>query len=443
MCAATELDLNGESAADGEAWSLFLAGDCCLDHADGGERRLLGPALERRADDADLSVVNLEAPVPTAGTTPIPKSGPSLTSAAGTPTLLAAGGFDVVTLANNHLMDYGIGGLDATRSACDDAGLRTVGAGEDHAAAVSPVRFDVTADTEVALFGLCDREFGVAGQERPGTAWAGHDAVDESIRQAARTADIVVVVDHGGIEYVPFSPPERRTRFRKFVEAGADLVVGHHPHVPQGWEVYEGAPIFHSLGNFLFDRQADDDTTSWGLTLDVEFRDATPIAVELVPTEMVEDSVVELDEGGTRDRGAHLNHLHRLAEYTDDDEQFLRYWQSVAVRLFHERYWDWLRTGLNGSDVRAIGDRYSVTGGSDGSGRGPVGENDGAASDESTRDDVTAREALLAMLNVIRNESHRSVVTTALSVITGELPDRRTSDVEQTTTDLLSWTERS
>ncbi|MFC6993463.1 CapA family protein [Haladaptatus sp. GCM10025707] len=407
-----------DATGDEPTWSLFVAGDCCLDEQ-ATDRRLLTPALESRVRAADCAVVNLEAPIPTDGE-PIPKSGPALTTASETPALLGESGFDVATLANNHSFDYGPEGVFETIAACEEAGLATVGAGEDASDALAPVRTTVAGSVDLAVFSVCEREFGVAGAETPGTAWSDHPAIDDAIRDAAETADVVVVLGHGGVEYVPFSPPARRSRLRDFVDAGADLVVGHHPHVAQGWERYEDGLVFHSLGNFLFDRQAAGETTGWGLALDVEFAGDAIATVELVPTE-VEDGIVA-DLGANRSRAAHLDYLHRLAACTADDDRFSAYWQSVAHRLFYERYWNWLRPGFDEDRLREI------DGGRDGS------RDDGAATND--------REELLALLNVVRNESHRAVVTTALSLMTDERPDHRTKETTTTVEELLTWTMR-
>jgi poly-gamma-glutamate capsule biosynthesis protein CapA/YwtB (metallophosphatase superfamily) len=417
----SQLHLETSRGQVGPSWSLFVAGDCCLDPSGAAGRQLLAPELERRVATATLSVVNLEAPVPVPDAGPIPKSGPALTTAADTPERLAANGFDVATLANNHLFDYGYAGLEATRDACASDGLSTVGAGEDRASALDPLRTEVAPDVELALFSVCEREFGVAGPSTPGTAWSDHPSVDDAIRSAAETADCVVVVAHGGVEYVPFSPPGRRERLRQFVDAGADLVVGHHPHVAQGWEQCDGGIVFHSLGNFLFDRQADGETTGWGLSVKVRFAGASPTAVELVPTEVDQGTVTDLGEN--RSRADHLEYLHRLAACTADDDRFPAYWQDVAVRLFHERYWNWLQTDLDEARLHEI-DR--LTGSPE-----PVAAGD-----------ADGLPALLALLNVVRNESHRDVVTTALAVMTGEASDHRTRSTEATVDELLSWTAR-
>lgn len=405
----------------GEAdWSLFVAGDTCLVPERAGGP-LLSRELRERVAAADVAAVNLEAPVEPDNPTPIPKSGPALTTHPRTPALLAEAGFDLATLANNHLLDYGPAGMRTTLDACADAGLATAGVGENRTDALTPATFDANG-VSLAVLAACEREFGIAGPDDPGTAWSAHlDALD-AVQAAAGAHDAVVVVEHGGIEYVPFSPPERRERLRRFVDAGADLVVGHHPHVAQGWERYGGAFVCHSLGNFCFDRQADGDNTGWGLAVEVGFDRATPVGVDIYPIEPV-DGVVHL-LGAERSRADHLAHLHRLATLTADDSRYRGHWQEVAVRAFHERYSNWLLTGVGENLARA---RANPT---------------DPDAQRALWDPDRRRTELLTLLNVVRNESHRATMTSALAVLSGERRDERTPAIEETVEDLLTWTRR-
>lgn len=412
-----ELRLDGR-AGTGDEWSLFAVGDCYLteDARDPGDSIVSVP-LQRRVSNADVTVANLEAPLRTETAEPIPKSGPSIANAPSAPAQVRRAGFDVVTLANNHVMDYGPEGLRATDQECADAGLETVGAGEDRKAAFEPQR--VTAGgLDVALVSVCEREFGVAEAAAPGTAWSGHHTAFETVREASEHADVVVLFAHGGVEYVPVPPSQRRDRLRQFVDEGADVVLAHHPHVPQGWERYGEGVIFHSLGNFLFDSHTDAAATSWGLAVEVNFAGATPIGVDLVPTDVVDGAVEEMGE--TRSRSAHLAYLHRLSGITG--ERLEPYWQEIAVRKFHETYSTWLLKGIGDDRSRANANPYD------------------AEAHRPLWDPDRRREELLTLLNVMRYESHRYVMMTALATLAGETEDRRSPPIADEVDELLDWT---
>jgi poly-gamma-glutamate synthesis protein (capsule biosynthesis protein) len=333
--------------------------------------------------------------------------------------MLADAGFDAVTLANNHAMDYGSSGLFRTIDACGEAGLDTVGAGSDPREARSPLRYTVDG-TDVAILNLCEREFGVAIDGRPGTAWIGHPDAMRTVERTVADADSVILVAHGGVEFVPLPPVQWQRRLRGFADAGVDLVVAHHPHVPQGWELQGGTPVFYSLGNFLFDHGARP-KTRWGLTLDVRFDGGTPVAADLVLTEGSGSAVDVMAEGSRRVE--RLDHLHRLAGLTSDPDAMEALWQELATRLFHQRYGDWLRR-VGGGDPSAL-----------------VTNPNQYLRRDALWDADERREELLILLNLVRNGSHRSVMETALAVETGTVPDRRTSEVEAQVRELLSWTE--
>ena len=166
---------------------------------------------------------------------------------------LARAGFNVVSLANNHSLDYGFQGLDETRAALKKAGIQPVGAGRDLVQARAPV-FMKTNGATVAFLAyslVFPKEFW-AGPEKPGTAFGHERYVRADVAAARRQADIVVVSFHWG--------QEGKTELRDYqtllahaaIDSGASIVLGHHPHVLQGIERYKGGVIIYSLGNFAF-----------------------------------------------------------------------------------------------------------------------------------------------------------------------------------------------
>ncbi|MDL5363595.1 CapA family protein [Halalkalicoccus sp. NIPERK01] len=414
MCGATD-DCLQLSEAGGETWSLYVAGDCV--HDEPPTPSMIGESLGDRVASNDVSILNLEAPIPADDS--IPKAGPRKESHPDVPAALADAGFDTVALANNHTMDYGLNGLTGTVDACEAAGLDTVGVGTDITDALAPQYLTVDG-TDVAIVNACEREFGVATESRPGTAWIGHPDAPRVVERASDRADAVILVAHGGVEFVPLPPIQWQRRLRRLSEVGADLVVAHHPHVPQGWERYEGTPIFYSLGNFLFNHTSRP-KAGWGLSLEVSFDGPTPASATLLVTEETDDGVDLLDDGSRREE--RLAHLHRLSELMADPDEYAAHWQELAVRIFNQRYAGWLRRAAGGNPVTLVRQpREHLT-------------QDGLWDGDARQDE------LLTLLNVIRNSSHRSVMETALAVETGTVPDRRTPEVERRVRELLSWTE--
>ena len=400
----------------GDVWTAYFAGDCVYDPSS-GDGEPIGSDVADRVTAADLSVANLAAPLP-ADAEPIERAGSTEETAAETPAVLREAGFNVAALANDHVMDYGEPGLERTISACHERSLLTCGAGGGVEDAMAPVYLTVDG-TSIAIFDFCERAFGVAREGEAGAAWISDPAARERVAEEADRSEVVVVLAHGGAEYVPLPSPRRQAQLREFADVGADLVVGHRPHVPQGWEVYEGTPIFYSLGDFLA-RRPGRPSTQWGLSLSVEFAGATPIAVELVPTVRANGAVRELGRG--TDRSDRLHHLHRLSSVTADREALAAHWQEVAVRIFEERYADQLTAGTGGGLLATV--------------RHPVRSLQG---EERGPETVGGDE--LVLLDLLRNESRRDVVETALEVRTGDVEDRRTPEVRSAVREFLSRTE--
>ncbi len=211
---------------------------------------------------ADLFVVNLECPFTTRGEKLAKnfnfRANPSLVAA------LESGGVDVVSLANNHMMDYGPQGLSDTLATLDAAKIVHFGAGVDLKAARAPAIVTVKGVRFAFLgyFFLSDRNIEppevIATATTPGVA-GHHDSLEqmktwlhEDIAAAKRHADVVIPFFHWGIEGHTQPEPYQVALGHLAIDSGASAVIGSHPHVLQGVETYKGAPIAYSLGNFVF-----------------------------------------------------------------------------------------------------------------------------------------------------------------------------------------------
>jgi poly-gamma-glutamate synthesis protein (capsule biosynthesis protein) len=159
-------------------------------------------------------------------------------------------GIDIVNLANNHVFDYGPEGLADTLAALDKAGVRHVGAGMNLREARAPVIMDIKG-RKVAFLGYGN--YSAAGPDKPGVAYRFKSHVRKDIEEVKRDgADVVVVNFHWGIELEPEPQDSDRELAYLAIDSGADVVIGHHPHVLQPVEIYKGKVIAFSLGNFVF-----------------------------------------------------------------------------------------------------------------------------------------------------------------------------------------------
>jgi poly-gamma-glutamate synthesis protein (capsule biosynthesis protein) len=219
----------------------------------------------------DLTIGNLECVVSTLGS-PIP--GKEFTFEAnliGFDRLVAAG-YRIVSVANNHSGDYGKDAFTDMLGHLVKHGITPVGGGVHEAQAHEPVLTTIRT-TRIGVLAYCEigPEFFAATPTTPGHAWLTADALRRDIPLARPQCDFLIVFTHWGVEYTTIENDHQRALAHTAINAGADLVIGCHPHVIQPSEMYLGKPIIYSLGNFVFDYMTDPLTSSCHiLTLKVQ-----------------------------------------------------------------------------------------------------------------------------------------------------------------------------
>lgn len=282
---------------------------------------------------ADVAFANLEGPLTDRGTAQVKeyvfRSPPQYVAPA-----LARAGFDVVSLANNHSMDYGVEGLRDTIDALTRAGIRHAGAGVNLAAARTPAIVDARG-TRVAVlaYSLTFPEEFWAGDARPGTAF-GHEAqVRADVAAARRRASVVLVSFHWGREGESEPRDYQRRLGHAAIDAGAAAVLGHHPHVLQGVEQYHGGVILYSLGNFVFGSYNPDAARSVVAVLRLHAGRVRSVA--LYPIDVLNTEVVfqphRLTGAAAGEVVARLQRLSRALGTTVDDRA------GVAVVKLNDR----------------------------------------------------------------------------------------------------------
>lgn len=251
--------------------------------------RPTGPRLRR----ADLTVGNLESTLARLGA---PTQGDD--SFAADPGVLDGlrdvSGFDVLSLANNHTGDFGTRSLLRTVRLVHDAGIVPVGAGADRREAWSPAIVERKGTTFGIIAFNAIGETPGAGADSPGAASVRMeprtgplsatdlDRARREVRRLADRVDVVIVLPHWGDQYTHRPVPDQRRVARALVRAGADAVVGGHPHWTQPDERYRGALIIYSLGNFVFDMDWNREVRT-GNVAELTFRGGRLVGFELVP----------------------------------------------------------------------------------------------------------------------------------------------------------------
>lgn len=285
-------DVVAKPINEGEVRTLLFVGDIMLD-------RSVRKQIEREQDPlypfvriadtirtADVAFANLEGPISDRGT-----NQGSIYSfrfePVGTKHSLSFAGFDVVSLANNHIWDWGVDALTDTVRHLDEAGIGHVGAGRTSVEANTPFVTQV-GDTKIAMLGytnLYPRSL-EATDNQPGVSSFRVASATEQIESLkAAGTDIVIVSFHWGVEYEMHSTSSQQVIARALVDAGADLIIGHHPHAIQEVEEYQGKYIVYSLGNFVFDQNLSRFTMK-GLMVRASVKDKKIEGLEQIPIQL-------------------------------------------------------------------------------------------------------------------------------------------------------------
>ncbi|MDO8963403.1 MAG: CapA family protein [Coriobacteriia bacterium] len=248
---------------------LFDLGPRRLIDAQGGAAPLAKVASILKA--ADVTIANLETTLSNRGESV--KGKPANLIFNGHPRgieSLTTAGIDLVSLANNHAMDHGTPALEDTLAALDEAGVKHAGAGLSTKAAWEPAIIEVKGRriAYVTATQIVPSYF-EPGPDRAGIANGKNvEKVVTAIRAARKRADIVIVSLHWGKEQAYAANASQVSQSKRFIDAGADIVLSHHPHVMQGIDTYKGKLIAYSLGNFLFPYKTTEGRKSFILRFD-------------------------------------------------------------------------------------------------------------------------------------------------------------------------------
>ena len=161
---------------------------------------------------------------------------------------------DIWSIGNNHTMDAGPEGVISTRKIARDMGCQTIGAGMNQAEASKPVYLEEAGGIGMFCVSYMNECIPATATEPGIFRWDDLPYIEKRIKEIKSRCRWCIIVSHGGEEFTSLPNPYTRDRYLKFLELGADVVVGHHPHVPENYELFEnGKAIFYSLGNFIFD----------------------------------------------------------------------------------------------------------------------------------------------------------------------------------------------
>lgn len=287
---------------------------------------------------SDCNIVNLEAPV-TDSESKILKTGPHLKSdKKHTLSVLKILNISIATLANNHIRDYDDEGVLDTIDFCKENDIKAIGAGKNLIEA-SQITILQTSEGNIALVNIAENEWSSADENTAGANGMNLIKDIKEIQQAKKDNDFVFVIVHGGHEYYNLPSPRMQEQYRFYAEQGADLVVGHHTHCINGYEVHNGTPIYYSLGNFLFTKSNLQEDWYTGLVLEINICNSKLNTVLHPVRQKKEDFSILLLQNV--EKATVLQRVETYRKIVENKEMLLEEWQKFSSSKYslYLNYW--------------------------------------------------------------------------------------------------------
>lgn len=244
---------------------LFL-GDICVYKP--LSRNPISAKVSNLFESVDEIIANWEAPITDEGMQPTLKVGPNISQAKGWEYF--AEKLSYVTIANNHIMDYGEKGLTKTLDILKEKKITYFGAGLSKEEAYKICYIDKNG-LKIALMGLGEAQFGTFknDEQQNGYAWIFHPSIPKKIIDVKKEVDFLIILPHAGLEMCTLPLPEWQDCYKNLIDLGADAIIASHPHIIQGKELYRGKWIYYSLGNFFFNMPNENHLWKIGLGVEI------------------------------------------------------------------------------------------------------------------------------------------------------------------------------
>lgn len=378
-----------------------------------------------------LYLANLEGPILPENHTcrPVSKAGPHLFAN----TLPDCESSFVFSLANNHAMDFGWDGVEATLEQIVRKDFYACGAGINVTEARQPLIVEDNG-IKVGVIACCEAQFGVAREVQSGVAELGA-WVYQAIHDLCLRVDSVVVSVHAAIEESPWPSPYIRELYHSFIDAGAAVVHGHHAHVPQGYETYGHGVIFYGLGNFAVSpaKWRGYPNGMWSLAAEVDFA-AKPLKWRVFPVEISHapnDDTIIIGESVGLEASTYNSYIEKCNLPFVDSELFSALWQEVALRAYNHHGAGYMR--FRSEPPPVVGRRARI--------RYGLSQIKSAALNKKPVSQAASPSQWDYMLwhVMIACESHRQMLATALGVLSGEILDLRTMETKKLVEEMITY----
>jgi len=276
--------------------SITLCGDLCptddtIDiFLNNGPEKLFHDVLDV-FQESDILFGNLEY-VLTDNPIPIKKNGPILSAPTKTISILQKSGFDLLSLANNHIKDCGEEGVKSTIETCQKIKIDTFGAAANIEEAKKPFVKEING-FKIGFIAFAEQEFNTADEDSYGSSYFDPYEDLDLIEKTKTEVNYLIIIYHGGIEYFPYASPQLKKKCRRFVDKGADLVLCQHSHCIGSFEDYKESKILYGQGNTLFGYKNGNEQWNTGLIVKLLLKVGEKPEISFIP-------ITAIQEGGIR-----------------------------------------------------------------------------------------------------------------------------------------------
>ena len=327
--------------------NLSIVGDVCI--AEGFSVPTLNQIDQKILEDfkkQHLTIGNLECPI-TKSSCAIEKNGPNLRGSEEFLSLLKEMNFNLFTLGNNHIMDYGIQGLKDTIASCEKNNLPFTGV-DLKGIKSHPHYFTYEQEgIKLGILNVAEIEFSSATKKDPGALRYDIVEVYQQIHQIKKECDKLLLIIHGGIENFELPSSQQVKDYRFLAGAGADMIICHHSHRVSGYEIHNGVPIFYGLGNFMFQGKQKPNDWYIGMQLNISIGDKIAFEIKITQYDAQTNTLKRLSDD---EQNVYKSRIEKLSDIIKDEEMLEQKLDSFAelqadyyLKVLHNKTSRWQR----------------------------------------------------------------------------------------------------
>ncbi len=376
--------------------TLIFGGDLCINKA----KYEIDANVKNTFEEATYAILNLEGPIidNENNFSKYQKVGTHLLQPVGAIEMLKTLNVKYVSGANNHIFDYGKNGIDHTAELLAKNQITFAGFGKNFYEAQRCINLH---NSNISIICATEEEFAVADNNSFGVYSLYNEKIKKQIQELKNDNRYVIIYPHGGGEMIPLPSNFIRNKYRELIDAGADLIVAHHPHIPQGWEQYNDKLIFYSLGNFIHRSFKN----SKGLILKIEIED-NKLKKYSCHQIKCEDNKLFFNDSNF------YKYIETINNILSDDVLFEALYQEQSINMYKGYYKKYLTGLFVKKDTKTKIKEFIK--------KNLLKENKNVYIKNEKNDSLN-------LLHLLRNESHRVFISHALKVLTGEITDVRSN----------------